>query len=299
MMSVLAWCIEGLPFDARSRRAIYETLADWRHEQLAAATPARRVFASVRGALSVVRVATLSLVREAGDFDWCRGLAGRWGLVAALVMLLSFASTSPMLPGLGAETFVLVVLGAPLTLLAILPPALFLVLAWRPVARAAPTTGAVCVAAGATLLLAGWLVPASTGLVVDVLSRSLGDTPGGGAALQALKSAPGPAPSEIVLRVLSWACLAAGAVSFAAAAAKRSAPQSHWWLAGVPAMYAALVASLHLAMGPSFLEFRTVGDDGPRGVGPALVLLTTATLVMVAAMRYAGGGDLRYDTNVE
>jgi hypothetical protein len=32
MNRIIAWCVGSLPFDARSRSAIDETLADWTHE---------------------------------------------------------------------------------------------------------------------------------------------------------------------------------------------------------------------------------------------------------------------------
>jgi len=33
MRRIIAWCVAGLPFEPRSRRAIDETLADWAHEE--------------------------------------------------------------------------------------------------------------------------------------------------------------------------------------------------------------------------------------------------------------------------
>src|SRR5262245_34132900 len=62
MKRLLAWGLAGLPFDARSRRALEETLADWRHEEARAATRVQSALAGLRGALSVVRVAALSVV---------------------------------------------------------------------------------------------------------------------------------------------------------------------------------------------------------------------------------------------
>ena len=143
--------------------------------------------------------------------------------------------------------------------------------------------GAGGLLAGATLLLAGWLVPLSVNLLVDLLSQS---------GLQAMEPATAPGLGEIMARVMSWGCLAASAVSLAATLAERSPLRSRWWLVGVPAIYAGLIASLHLALGTSFLEFRDA-DAGPSGTLPALALLTTALLIMAAAMRYgrgAGGG---------
>ncbi len=65
-------------------------------------------------------------------------------------------------------------LSVPLVLLAVLPPAKFLMFAWRPVSRAVPTAGTACFLAVVVLALARWLVPLSSDLLNDVIRRSLG-----------------------------------------------------------------------------------------------------------------------------
>jgi len=144
MRRIIAWCVPGLPFESRSRRAIDETLADWAHEEQEAPTWGRRTLAGVQGILSIVRVVSISVIRENVDSGWCRGLARRWAFVAAVVMLLALATAAPMIDALGARTLTLAVLGVPLVLLAVLPPAIFLMFAWRPVSRAVPTAGTAC-----------------------------------------------------------------------------------------------------------------------------------------------------------
>jgi hypothetical protein len=280
MRRVIARCIRGFPFDARSRRAIDETLADWAHEEHQAPSRGHRALATLRGALSVARVVSISFVRETADLGWCRGLAHRCGLLAGLVTLLGLAQASLMLPAAGARILALSLTMAPLTLLAILPPAILLILAWRPVGRTAPTAGAACFLAVASLVLAGWLVPLSSDLVNGLLRQSLGRMLDAPAPEHSL-----PPPSAVVLHVMSWGWLAAAAATFAAKLAKRSPLRSRWWLAGVPAIYVALIPSLQFAIGTSFLVFRT-SEAEVESTGQALALCAAAALMMTVAVAY-------------
>jgi len=280
MRGIMAWFVGGLPFEPRSRRAIDETLADWAHEQLEASTRGRRALAGVRGVLSVARVVLIVLVREAADLGWARGLARRCGLVAAAVALLALATAVLMLDALDARTLALVPLGMPLALLIVMPPAIFLVLAWRPVARAVPTAGSACFLALVALALAGWLVPHSSELVNDLLRQLLGATiepePDAYARLSLAESA---------LAVSGWTCLSGATAICAASVARRSPLRSRWWLAGVPAIYAALTPLFTFAIGSSFIVFRSAGDP-PEGFRPGLAGLTTAAVVMTLATTY-------------
>ena len=268
-----------LPFGPRARRAIDETLADWAHEAETAATVAHRVRAGLQGILSIARVVSIAVIREAVDFSWCHGLGRRWGVVAVIAVLLSLATTAPMIDVLGAETLTVAVLGVPLVLLAVLPPAIFLVLAWRPVSRAMPNTGTAGFLAIAVLALAGWLVPLSG----DVISEALlpvGDLTG------ASDFPPPLSPREALLAVTGWAGLAGATALCAGMVARRSPLVSRWWLAGVPAIYLALIPLFTYTIGTSFLVFQSAGDPSV-GFRPGIAAWTTAALLMTvtAGMR--------------
>jgi hypothetical protein len=286
MRRVVAGCIKGFLFDARSRRAIDETLADWEHEERQAINRGRRALAALQGVLSVARVISISLLRESVDFGWCRGSARRWGVVAALVGLLAVAQACFMAPVFGVEVFALVLPMAPMTLMAILPPTLFLIFAWRPVGRALPTAGAACFVAFALLILAGWLVPLSSGVVNQLLFGSFGPIPGG----EIRRPVPSDSISSIaaVLHVMSWGFLGAATVTFAAKLARRSPLWNRWWLAGVPLIYAAFIPTLQLAIGTSFISFRTA-QDAIETPGQALALWITAAILMILGVAYGRG----------
>jgi hypothetical protein len=277
----VSWCVDGLPFDSRSRRAIDETLTDWALEERDARSRTRRALASVLGLLSIVRVVSFSLVREAADFGWRRGLARRCGMAVGLVAAMSLVTALPMLHGLGVKALALALLNMPLSLLAFLPPAIFLMFAWRPVGRAAPGAGAACFLAVATLLLAGWIVPASSDLTLGLL-QSMG-------SLLTTDSAPRLSPAEAALAVTGWAVVAGASALCAAAVAARGPLRSRWWLAGVPAIYAALVPVFTMTIGSSFLVFRGPADP-PEGFAPGLAAWTTAALLVAAATTYRRAG---------
>jgi hypothetical protein len=279
MRSIIAWCIDQLPFEPRSRRAIAETLADWTHEQLEAPSRNRSTLASVRGVLAIVRVVSFALVRETTDFGWNRGLARRWGYVAALTIALAFVTVVPMIDAAGPQTIALALLGVPLPLLAVLPPAIFLVLAWHPVARVGPTAGTACFLCLITLVLAGWLVPFSS----DLLNATLRSPAGPSGPESDLSSRL--TPSQIALAVTGWSSLVGATAICAAAVARRSPLVSRWWLAGVPAIYAALIPVFTFTIGTSFLVFRSAGDP-PEGFGPGIAAWTTTALLMAVALTY-------------
>jgi len=278
MRRVIAWCVAGLPFGARSRRAIDETLNDWTHEVREAPTRGRRTLTGVQGMLSIARVVSISIVREAVDPGWCRELAPRWGLVAAVVMLLALATAAPMADARGVGTLTVAVLNVPLLLLAVMPPAIFLMFAWRPVSRAVPTAGTACVLAVVGLALAGWLVPFSSDLLNDILRRSLGATIG--------SDYPPPlSRSEALLAVTGWACLVAATATCAAMVARRAPLRTHWWLAAVPAIYLALIPLFTYTIGESFLVFRSGGDPAV-GFRPGIASWTTAAVLMTIAVTF-------------
>jgi hypothetical protein len=275
MRRIIALCVAGLPFERGSRRAIDETLADWAHEEREVPTRGRRFRAAVQGVLSIACVVSISLVRETVDPAWSRGLARRWGLVTAIVMMMAMATSAPMAGALGGRTLTLAVLNVPLALLAVLPPAIFLMFAWRPVSRAVPTAGTACFLAVAVLALAGWLVPLSSDFLNDVLRGSLDVTID--------RDYPAPlSRSEALLAVTGWAALAGATAVCAAMVARRSPLRSRWWLAGVPAIYVALIPLFTYTIGTSFLVFQSAGDPSV-GFRPGIAAWTTAALLMSVA----------------
>ena len=276
MRRIIAWCVGGLPFEPASRRAIDETLADWDHERQEARTRGRRARAGVQGILSIARAVSLSVIRETVDPGWRRGLGRRWGLVAAVVALLALATAAPMVDALEARALIVAVVSVPLVLLAVLPPAIFLMFAWRPVSRAVPTAGTACFLAIAVLALAGWLVPLSSDWLNEVLLRSLDVTADP-------DSTPPLSRSEALLAVTGWACLAGATAICAAMVARRSPLSSRWWLAAVPVTYLALIPLFTYTIGASFLVFRSAGDPSV-GFRPGIAAWTTAGLLMTAAM---------------
>jgi hypothetical protein len=74
-------------------------------------------------------------------------------------------------------------------------------------------------------------------------------------------------------------------VIFATKLARWTPLRSRWWLVGVPALYAAFLASVQFAIGTSFLVFRTAGAE-VETTAQALALWGTAAALMVAASAY-------------
>lgn len=279
MRRIMAWCVAGLPFAPRSRRAIDETLADWAHEHHKAPTGARRMVASARGLVSLVRVVSIAVVRETTDLGWSRGLARRGAVVAAVATLFAVATA---LPTLGAFDVLMVPLGVPLALLVVMPPSIFLILAWRPPSRAVPTAGTACFLALVTFALAGWLVPFASDLLNGLLRDSLDGAP------PASDMASHLSFGQIALAVTGWTALAGTSAICAAMVARRAPLVSRWWLVGVPAIYIALVPVFTFAIGTSFIVFRSVGDP-PEGFRPGIAAWTTAAALMTVAMTYGRG----------
>ena len=102
MRRVVTWFVDALPFDMRSRRAIAETLADWAHEAREQHGVLQRIGVDILSAISVARVASLALVREAGDFDWTHGLARRARVVACIAVAIGVTFGLLTLSALGS-----------------------------------------------------------------------------------------------------------------------------------------------------------------------------------------------------
>lgn len=286
MRRVIAWVVDGLPFEARSRRALDETLVDWAHEEQEESTTGGRVLVGVRGALAVARVASISLVRETTDFSWCRGLASRLRVFAAVVTLAALALTlAATLPGLGARTLGLALTIVPALLLGFLPAAVFLMLAWRPEGRSLPTVGTACVVTLAALAFGLLVVSPSNELfatlALDAIKAKYGVSDPLGATAG---TRPAFRNEFIMMWTVSQACLVGAVVLFAAAVARQSPLSNRWWLAGVPVAAAVSSAVVKFAIGlPLLLAFH-IGD---RSVLPHLLAAwTMAILVLVLAVSY-------------
>jgi hypothetical protein len=273
----MSWCVGTLPFAANTRRAIDETLADWVHEEDRALTQSERRRASLRGALSMALVVLLSIGREAFDFKWGHGLARRFWVVAGLVVLLYFL-TIIMMPVAGAvEMIPVFLLGIPLNLLIISPPAIFLALAWRPANRSIPTVGTACFLAILTLLLSGWVVPFTVDMANDIIRHS-----------EVMIDMDYPPPlvmtrSAIALAVTGWASLAGTSPILASVVANRFPLRTRWWLLAVPVIYLALIPLFEYTVGSSFL---TVGEPPSSAFSPGIASWTTALMILIVALSY-------------
>src|SRR5262245_29641158 len=70
MRCAIAWLIDGLPFDPRSRRALDETMLDWAHEQRNAPTLGRRVLVQLRAAVAIARAVASAVVGDIVRTPW-------------------------------------------------------------------------------------------------------------------------------------------------------------------------------------------------------------------------------------
>jgi hypothetical protein len=198
--------------------------------------------------------------------------------VAALLVALAPEVLVSAAGGIGSP--IAVALSLPLALLAVLPPAIFLMFAWRPGSRALPTAGTACLLTFAVLILAGWLVPLSGDVLQDFLRQSVvGEQP-------LLGDIPYPPPvsrAEALLAVTGWAAVVGATAICAAMMARRSPLESRWWLAGVPVIYLALIPVFQYTIGSSFLVFLSAGDP-PVGFRPGIAAWTTAAVLMAGAL---------------
>jgi hypothetical protein len=86
---VIASVVDILPLDTRGRRAVDETLADWKHEAGEARTIAGRLVAGVRGAAAVAVAVTSVAVRDVTSAE----TFGIVGLVAGSALLMGIGLT--------------------------------------------------------------------------------------------------------------------------------------------------------------------------------------------------------------
>ena len=255
MRRAIGWLLAGLPFDTRSRRAIDETLLDWDGEATEARTLSEVTGAEIHGVVSILRVASLSVVREAIDFSWCRGLGRRFRRFAAVTAVVGVLATASAVSDLGTAALALGTLMASVLSLWFLPSALLLIIAWRPLTRTGPSLGASLVVGLMTLVAVWWVLP----VVSDPLNEIIQ------ARIRALAEAgvpgfAGPPPRNPAVSpgidVAGIVCLVAGAMMFAGALARRSGLHSRWWLVGVPLMHSIGFGILGFAIGVVCLWIR-------------------------------------------
>lgn len=255
MRRVISWLLAGLPFDARSRRAIDETLLDWEGEATEAQTLSEATVAELHGVASIVRVTSLSVLRESIDFSWCRGLGRRFRWYAAATAVVGVLLTAAATSSLGTAAIALGTLLASVLSLWFLPSALLLIIAWRPLSRTGPSLGASVLTGLMMFATVWWVLPA----VSDPLNEMIQ------ARIRALAEAgdpefAGPPPRNPAespgIDVAGIVCLVAGAVMFAGALARKSGLHSRWWLVGVPLIHSIAFGILGFAIGVVLIRLR-------------------------------------------
>ncbi len=271
MKRVFAWVLGGLPFDARSRRAIDETLLDWEGEATEARTFAEATGAEIHGVASIVRVASLSMLRESIDFGWVRGLGRRFVVAGATVVLLAGVLSVVIAGSLEIDPRAFLFITPILATMAV-PATLFLAIAWRPSGLGVPSPGACWGAGLAAVLLTQLLTAVAGQLYYFLIFRDLGtDPPAAGI--------PVWLQVRVLLGVFALGSFAGAVAVLAASLARRSGLQSRWWLVGIPVIsllvpWAARNA-VRFAFGYSgFPELRVYSDVVvyPVLVGALLVL---------------------------
>jgi len=243
--------LRALPLDARGRRAIDETLADWAHEDERPASSGLRIARSSRAAFSIVRVLIGLTAWEAVHlpFGWLAGRLALFTLVPA--PLFYFASSRAVSFGLGVppqRAVSFLVMASLGTALLLLPLAFFYSVAWPPRGRTVPVLGLAIWSLILALAIGGWVLPLMNQSYRD-LPIGVSDWPGGLTR-----------PSELTLPHLASAALANGyfgaaralfvtrtglyalgpaLVLLAAALAGRSRRQRRAWFTAIPVAFLA------------------------------------------------------------
>lgn len=255
MRRAIAWLLGGLPFDARSRRAIDETLLDWEGEATEAKTLAEVTGAEIHGVASILRVTALSVLRESIDFSWCRGLGRRFLRFAAVTAVLGVLATAAAVSDLGTAALALGTLLASVISLWFLPSALLLIIAWRPLTRTGPAFGASVLVGLMMFVAVWWLLPVVSDPLNEIIQariRALAE-----AGVPGFAGPPPRNPAESpAIDMAGIVCLVAGAVMFAGALARKSALHSRWWLVGVPLIHSIGLGILGFAIGVVCLWIR-------------------------------------------
>jgi hypothetical protein len=160
----VAAILAGLPFDARSRRALDETMLDWAHEQSTAGAASARALTSVRALAGVARAVAWTVLQETehAPYGWLAGQMAMFALFpAALMAMWLYAHCWPGLVALtstGAR-FELSALLVPHEIEVLLPLMFFLAVACARGMRRLPGVGLALVASALSLVFTGWVEP--------------------------------------------------------------------------------------------------------------------------------------------
>jgi lipopolysaccharide export LptBFGC system permease protein LptF len=169
------------PFDARSRRAIDQTLLDWAHEVQAAETAIQRAGVSFLSSLALLRTLVFCGAAEAWRVPAAWFVSRLLILMIVPAVLLSWPTYNAFASDLrfpSARAFQAFALLLPNVATFIAPLAFFYFPAWMPRRRNVPVLGVALLATGITLVAAGWVVPAANQRFREVVYTTLsGDTP--------------------------------------------------------------------------------------------------------------------------
>ena len=153
MIRLVESCVRDLPLHVVARRAVDETMADWRHEVAEARHPFGRLAAGGRGLLAVAVVLGRAAASE--TLTWAA-----WRTAATMVVISAALTAANVTLGPRTEA------GPPvLTFYGIVPaamPLFMLILCAAPPVRRSQTTalvGASVVMGAVVFLLVAWLVP--------------------------------------------------------------------------------------------------------------------------------------------
>jgi hypothetical protein len=161
---MIASLLRALPLDARGRRAVDETLADWKLEDERPGSPGRRAWHSVLGCASLFRVLAGLTVQDTitMPMGWLLGRLALFLLVPSVltalpVLIQLFHSPSLRTPsGLVAALLLL-----PAGIAAMLPLGFFFAVARPPRDRSVPILGAMLWSFLLALVITNWAVPSA------------------------------------------------------------------------------------------------------------------------------------------
>jgi hypothetical protein len=154
--------LRALRFEARGRRAIDETLADWKHEDDRSGTLARRLWRSVCGCASLFRVLAGLTVQETVTMPigWLMGRLTLFVLAPSILLVLP-AVRAVALSGPHA-LFILTPLLLPQVVVVMLPLGFFFSVAWPPRGRPIPVLGVMLCSFVLALITTNWAVPSGS-----------------------------------------------------------------------------------------------------------------------------------------
>ena len=284
MRRLVAWIIDGLPFDPRSRRALDETLLDWAHEE-AEAGPGRRWLVGVSGLPAVGRAAIVAASRETTSVPlwWLLKRAALFVVLPAtllslpMVLLLLGTDSAWRIPGV-------LVLLMPEWLPTVAPLGLLLCLMWRPRHVQVQPVGTAIIVCAATLLFLGWILPHTNAFLVAVYGRPMADVLGPlslryvdeATLIDLLRSINHPGAVSALLRISGLAALAATSVVLAESLHRRIALRKLDWIAAVPMAYmllSGIVSAMVQGVLPGFFAIA-----GTAWVQATLVLLLAGAI---------------------